>query len=242
MKQCPVCSESFPDELRFCDIDGTRLTRKQEAGESRGSSRLWSLLGAGLLVGGLVITGAAIVFFPKTRSGPAQPIQGSSETPSAASSAKSNESAPKEPATEVAANSHSTDAKPADAPSAQDASPIQPRKKDTAAVASGDPTAATPNPKAAVRTDGEAENAASKEPERPETKSAAGSAESPAAKPAGPAASSESNAKADQTANEAKKDPKRAAAKSSDKEPNANKKDEKKGGFFRAFKKIFGKS
>ena len=244
MKQCPVCSESFPDELRFCDIDGTRLTRRIETGESRGSSRLWSLLGAGLLVGGLVITGAAIVFFPKTRSVPVQPIQGRIESPATASEPKANESPAKEAPKEVAVNAQSSDAKPVDAPAAvQDASTVLPRKRDAAAVASGEAATTAPNPKSAAKPDDQAERAASKsaEPERPATKSNVGSTDTVAAKPAGPSPSIESGAKADQTATDAKKDPKRAASKSGDKDANGNKKDEKKGGLLRVFKKIFGK-
>ena len=70
MKICPVCNDSFADELRFCDIDGARLTR--EAG-SQDRNRWWSLLGAGLVVGALVISAATDVFvyttpyFPNNR-------------------------------------------------------------------------------------------------------------------------------------------------------------------------------
>ena len=244
MKQCPVCNEPFPDELRYCDIDGTRLTRSIGAGESRGSGRVWSLLGAALLVGGLVFTGAAIVFFPKTRSGPSQPLQ--SRIESQASPAKSNESAVKEPAGEVAVNSQPSDAKPINAPAApQDSSTLQPKKRDAASTASGTAAAATtPNPKAAAKSGDDSEKPMSENTAAAASspKAGAASTETVAAKPGNSTPSNEPAAKADQTAADPKKDPKRAAAKSGDKDPNTNKKDEKKGGLLRVFKKIFGKN
>jgi len=47
MKICPVCNDSFADELRFCDIDGARLTRE---GDAQDRNKWWSLIGAGLRV------------------------------------------------------------------------------------------------------------------------------------------------------------------------------------------------
>ena len=64
MKICPVCNDTFADQLSFCDIDGARLTRE---GSAQQRSSWWSLLGAGLLVGALVITAASIFFLPKAR-------------------------------------------------------------------------------------------------------------------------------------------------------------------------------
>src|SRR2546425_5632443 len=64
MKICPVCNDSFADELNFCDIDGARLAR-EGAGHER--NKWWSLLGAGLLVGALVLSAASIIFLPKAR-------------------------------------------------------------------------------------------------------------------------------------------------------------------------------
>ena len=243
MKECPVCNESFPNELKFCDIDGTRLTRTIDAGESRGSGRVWSLLGAGLLVAGLVVTGAAIVFFPKTRSGPAQPVQTRNENP--VSPAKPNESSPKEPAAEVAINSQPGGAKPVISPTApQDSSTVQAKKRDGAAAVSGSAAAATPNAKSAAKGGDDSEKAAAKNVTREaaDPKTTVDSTETVAAKPANPAPAGDSNAKADQTAADPKRDAKRASSKNGDKEPNANKKDEKKGGLLRVFKKIFGKS
>ncbi len=64
MKICPVCNDSFADELSFCDIDGARLTREGSAQER---NKWWSLIGAGLFIGALVITAASILFLPKAR-------------------------------------------------------------------------------------------------------------------------------------------------------------------------------
>src|SRR2546429_9741460 len=87
MKICPVCNDSFPDELNFCDVDGTRLNRGAgSAGEAGGADRRkwWSLLGAGLLVGAVVISAASIIFLPKARiSTPLVNSQPSVATPSA---------------------------------------------------------------------------------------------------------------------------------------------------------------
>ena len=242
MKECPVCSEAFPDDLRFCDVDGTRLTRKIEAGESRGSSRLWSLLGAGLLVGALVFTGAAIVFFPKTRGVPSGPIPGRIENAPAAAQTRPNDAASKEPVSEVAVNSGAPDAKPADGPPAAQDVVTQPRRKEAPTPDSGSSTAVTPNPKAAVKPDEDPDKAGKKNssPETSPAKTTAGSTDTVSAKPTSPPAN-ETAGKTDQAAADPKKDPKHAS-KATDKDPNSNKKDEKKGGFFRVFKKIFGKN
>src|SRR5262245_42121918 len=86
MKVCPVCNESFGDELNFCDVDGTRLTRE---GPSQRAARLWPLLGAGLVIGGLVISVISIFFLPKRHattlapSTSTQPASVSSQAPAA---------------------------------------------------------------------------------------------------------------------------------------------------------------
>src|SRR5262245_66642381 len=63
MKICPVCNETFADELNFCDLDGVKLAR--EASE-QDRNKWWSLIGAGLLIGAVVIT-ASMLFIPKAR-------------------------------------------------------------------------------------------------------------------------------------------------------------------------------
>ena len=245
MKECPVCSESFPNELRFCDIDGTRLIRKGDGGEPRG--RLWSLLGAGLLVGALVITGATIFFFPKTRNTPAAPITTSSGSVTPPRATTPSETAEKAASTEVAEQAPSRDdLKPAGAArTLPDGSTVQPKRKDANQSETTDETAgADSNPKAAPKPDQSDEKpdhtaGGNKTAEPAPVK--AGPSDSAAARPSNPAPAKETASKNDASTADPKKDPKRAA-KSGDKYPNSNKKDEKKGGFFRVFKKIFGKN
>src|SRR4030095_3148637 len=76
MKICPVCNDTFADQLNFCDVDGTRLT---QAGGAQERNKWWSLVGAGLLIGALVISAASIFFLPRSRV-PA-PIVSSEPTP-----------------------------------------------------------------------------------------------------------------------------------------------------------------
>ena len=63
MKICPVCNESFADELNFCDLDGVKLAREVS---EQDRNKWWSLIGAGLLIGAVVIT-ASMLFIPKAR-------------------------------------------------------------------------------------------------------------------------------------------------------------------------------
>lgn len=236
MKTCPVCNDSFSDELNFCDIDGTRLNRA--AGEAVGQDRRnwWSLLGAGLLVGAVVISAASIIFLPKARvsnpvvnsepqSLPAPPKAASSDNATAVASAATEASA--EPDT-----------------SAADAVAPEPKRKDKSSANSNAGVAA-PNPKAAalaaegVDTSAAArdanKNAASSKPEAPI-----------AAKPVSDTHPAENATKPTPAPAEVKKDSKTTAVstkvpeKSSDKKKSDDK-DKKKGGFLRVFKKIFGK-
>jgi hypothetical protein len=66
MKVCPVCNESFGNELNFCDVDGVRLKRERVDGEPSSQNKLWQLLGVGLLLGALVLS-VVSVFLPKSR-------------------------------------------------------------------------------------------------------------------------------------------------------------------------------
>src|SRR5262249_56548106 len=76
MKICPVCNDTFADQLNFCDVDGTRLT---QSGSGPERNKLWSLVGAGLLIGALVISAASIFFLPRSRV--ATPVVSSEPTP-----------------------------------------------------------------------------------------------------------------------------------------------------------------
>ena len=70
MKVCPVCNETFADELKFCDLDGTRLKREIGTQSPEKQNKTWSLIGVGLLVGALVLSALSIIFLPKARIAP----------------------------------------------------------------------------------------------------------------------------------------------------------------------------
>jgi len=226
MKICPVCNDSFEDELRFCDIDGARLTRE---GGAQDRNKWWSLIGAGLLVGALVISAASIFFLPKARvSSPLpSPQPQSAIVPS------------KPPVVESAAvTTAEVNAEPDN--SQTEAVVPEPRKKDKAS-ADSDADASIPNPKAAAADEGDKATAEPNKDAAPEKKSETASSEKNTndarvadPKPAPPPP-------------EVKKEkPQPVTAKSSDKDSrdkkNSDDKDKKKGGgFLRVFKKIFGK-
>ena len=234
MKICPVCNDSFADQLNFCDVDGTRLTRE---GSVQERNKWWSLLGAGLLVGALVISAASIIFLPKARV--STPVVNSEPQPSPAP--------PKPASAESAANvaaAPSVSAEPDGVPT--DAAVPEVKKKDKP-LPNGNFSGTTPNPKAAAL---DAEDADKKSPS-----SAVNSAGPPAPRKteAPPSVKSVSDTRSadgatlPQTPPDLKKDQKTqtATAKSSDRASNDKKKnddkDKKKGGFLRVFKKIFGK-
>ena len=233
MKICPVCNDSFADQLNFCDIDGARLTRE---GSAQQRNKWWSLLGAGLLVGALVISAASIIFLPKARVN--SPVVNSEPLPSPAP--------PKAPSAESAANV----AAPAvsSEPESVSADAVIPEvKKKDKPLANSNVNGVTPNPKAAALG---AEDADKKSPSA-EVSTASPSAPKKAEAP--PAVKSVSNPRPADTATrpqppaDLKKEQKArtATAKSTDKDSRDKKKDDdkdkKKGGFLRVFKKIFGK-
>src|SRR5262245_22701664 len=65
MKECPVCKESFQDDLNFCDLDGSPLYGGAANTVAGSSSKLWSFLGIALLLAAVGITAGAIIFFPR---------------------------------------------------------------------------------------------------------------------------------------------------------------------------------
>ncbi|HXU39067.1 MAG TPA: hypothetical protein VN937_22115 [Blastocatellia bacterium] len=238
MKICPVCNDTFPDELNFCDVDGTRLGR--EASETQGKDRgnWWSLLGAGLLVGAVVISAASIIFLPKARV--ALPAVNSEPQPLPAPKAASADgTAPENSATVAAAN-------PASEPdaSAADSAAPESRKKEKAAANSNNGEA--PNPKAAaLAAEGVDTTASPRDANKNATSAATKPEPPPALKPVTDTHPAETATKPAQAA-EVKRDHQTTAVnskssdKSSDKKKNDDK-DKKKGGFLRVFKKIFGK-
>jgi hypothetical protein len=230
MKVCPVCSESFPDDLKFCDLDGTRLTRQLDGViPAEGGNKLWSMLGIGLLVGALVLSAVSVFLIPKARvSTPVSSSESQASTsankPSSGAADSATASATTEQPEIVVTEGPLPDAKkkeklkaltdensnaPALNPKAA-AQGINETEKTSQPVAQP-PAPAKPEPAPAIRTVSE-----TREPD-PATK--------PAASP------------------DPKKDPKHAttnSSKESDKKKTDDK-DKKKGGFFKVFKKIFGK-
>lgn len=232
MKVCPVCNESFADELRFCDVDGTRLTRQRDVSTPQHHNKGWSLFGVALLVGALIISGISVIFLPRAHV--SSPVVGS----------EPQVSSPNKPAsTETALN--------AATPATSDQPEIvvtegpapDPKKKDRPkALANSNSGDAALNPKAAAQSAEDADK--SKQP-----------SESPAVQPlpipkkpepapvvrtASDSREADSMSKPAQPPTELKKESKNS--KNSDKDSDKKKgEDKKKGGFFRVFKKIFGK-
>jgi hypothetical protein len=232
MKICPVCNDSFADELNFCDIDGSRLARE---GSGQERNKWWSFLGAGLLVGALVISAASMFFLPKTRVSP--PVVSSEQQPVPAPSKAS--------ATETASNAAAASAEPESG--AADAAVPDVKKKDRA-LANGNFAEAAPNPKAVFASEDADKGSPPADPDH----SAAPAAKKPEAplappKSVGDTRAEDSAARPVPTSSELKKDPKtqptaaRSSVKDSHDKKKNDEKDKKKGGFLRVFKKIFGK-
>src|SRR5262249_15367009 len=132
MKVCPVCNESFADELNFCDLDGVKLAREVS---EQDRNKWWSLIGAGLLIGAVVIT-ASMLFIPKAR------VPG----PVAASEPQTSK-APSVTSTPNSAAPLASSQPQSEGASADIASP-EPKKKDKSSANSNNDAA--PNPKAAA--------------------------------------------------------------------------------------------
>jgi hypothetical protein len=226
MKICPVCNDSFADELRFCDIDGARLTRE---GGAQDRNKWWSLIGAGLLVGALVISAASIFFLPKARvssslpSPQPQSVVAPSKPPVVESAAVTTPEVNPEP----------------DSPPTEAVVP-EPRKKDKTS-ADSDADASIPNPKAAAADEGDKATAQPNKDAAPEKKPDAAASEKNTndarvadPKPAPPPPEVKKEKPQPVTAKSSDKD-------SRDKKNNDDKDKKKSGGFLRVFKKIFGK-
>ena len=234
MKVCPVCNETFADEMKFCDLDGTRLARQAEATGAPAHQRTWSLLGIGLLVGALVLSAVSVFMIPRSRALPST----------------SNSSSPATPATSKPADSGnpSSAGDSASAPAGEqpeivvaEAPPPDPTAKKKDKVKPFTENEATPalNPKAAAQADEDA--AKSETPAATPAATTKRTEPAPAPKPVSetrePAPAPKPAAAPDP-----KKDPKHQndSAKDGDKKKSDDK-DKKKGGFFKVFKKIFGK-
>jgi hypothetical protein len=234
MKVCPVCNESFADELRFCDVDGTRLTRQRDVSTPQHHNKGWSLFGVALLVGALIISGISVIFLPRAHVSP--PVVGS----------ESQVSSPNKPAnTETALNAATPATSDQPEVAVTEGPPPDPKKKDKSkALAnsnSGDPAL---NPKAAAQSAEDADK--SKQPsEAPAVQPLPTPKKlepAPAVRTVSDAREADSISKPAPPSTELKKDSKNSknTVKDSDKKK-GEEKDKKKGGFFRVFKKIFGK-
>ena len=228
MKVCPVCNESFADELKFCDIDGTRLTRQRGVSAPQPQNKGWSLFGVALLVGALIISGISVIFLPRAHVSPqvvGSETQVSSPNKPAATETASNATAP--------ATSDQTDTAVSEVPL-----PDPKKKEKSKALANGNFSESTLNPKAAAQSAEDAEK-----PKQPVEAPVAQPLPTPkrieppaAVRTASDTRETDSVSKPAQPPTEMKKDPK--ISKDSDKKKAEEK---KKGGFFRVFKKIFGK-
>jgi cytoskeletal protein RodZ len=226
MKNCPVCGESFGDELNFCDVDGTPLARHPvESAQAR--NKLWSILGVILVLGALAISALSVIFLPRARV--SSPVQVSStpepESPTAGSIAT----------LETANPSESTSITPAP-------ESVVPPEMVAPELKKKDPAPGREN--ADIRKSAKA--AATDETENPAPSPEPKAAESDSVKPETPSAKSVSDAGETETPRVTAApptDPKAAgkAADNSNTKKKGDDKEKKKGGFFKVFKKIFGK-
>ncbi len=225
MRNCPVCGESFGDELNFCDVDGTPLARdRAEAAQAK--NKLWSILGVVLVLGALVISALSVIFLPKARV--SSPVQAGS-APQPASPA-SNPGPPQAVSTSevssISSEPESLVAPDMGAPELKKRDPAPGREN--ANISKSAKAAATE----------EAENPApSPEPRNPEPETA---------KPEGPSVKAVSETRETETPSVTAPpptDPKNAGkgTDNSNSKKKGDDKDKKKGGFFKVFKKIFGK-
>jgi hypothetical protein len=240
MKECPVCKESFQDDLNFCDLDGSPLDGGVAGTAAGSSSKVWSFLGVGLLLAAVGITAVAIIFFPR---GP------SANLPAGRSQTGNPGVTPNQPSTlaQEGASTRADGAGGVDGPDSKTAvtagSPDQTRlaSKKAGLSRNDNSDSSLPNPKSVINSDDEVTQASrqSADETRPRTSkpllnAEAGSNGSGSANPQG----SDSGAKSAATS-AARRRPK-TQGQGDDADASGKKDDKKKGGFLRVFKKIFG--
>src|SRR5262249_4811803 len=234
MKECPVCKESFQDDLNFCDLDGTPLDGGAANIVANSSSKLWSFLGIGLLLAAVGITAGAIIFIPR---GPAAPLPASpSQTGTAAAGpaqpSTATDSTHPDGASDLdrSAKSVLTDATASGSP---DQTRLASRKTALSKNDNSDPS--LPDPKAAAGSDEELTRATRQPADetRPRlSTSTSGSDNGAGAKIVpGDSSGSDAAAKSPATSTAAKRRPK-AQAQGDDAASSGNKKDDKKKGGF----------
>lgn len=230
MRACPICKETFSDDYNFCDIDGAALDAPAgSAPVARGGERVWNLLGVGLLLGALVISAVSIVFLPRAdviaprESAPTNSLNNagtkSSDSSGAATSSVQDQALQTgtEPGSEVPEKVIS------DLKARERAMPI-PRTEDDALT-----------PKALARsteTDSKVETI--------ETTTAPAETKTAPTDTGGSLGSAKAGGPSGELKKEAKREKDRAGAKAGNTNGTAGR--EKKGGFLKIFKKIFGKN
>ena len=233
MKVCPVCNESFADELKFCDVDGARLTRQRDVTAPQRENKGWSMLGVALLVGALVISAITIIFLPRARVSP--PVVNSEPQASPSNKAATTETA-----------SNAADTAAADQPEiivTEGPAPDLKKKDKAKALASENSNESTLNPKAAAQSGEETERTAQPIEATPPPAAPRKIEPVPVSRTVNDPRETEAATKPAQTSADLKKN-QPAGSKDSSKDADSKKKKdekEKKGGFFRVFKKIFGK-
>jgi hypothetical protein len=244
MKECPVCKESFQDDLNFCDLDGSPLDGGAATTVAGGSSKLWSFLGIALLVAAVGISAGAIIFFPR---GPSNSLPtGRSQTPTGIAAGQPTSMAPDGGRNQVdasAANLDRSPAGPSDAAAAGSPDPARLASRKAALSKNGNSDSSLPNPKSVAASD-EDLTGAPKPPvdeSRPRTSKPSSSVDPASAAKAASTDSSGSDSASKSSAAASTKRRSKAQAQGDDADPTGSKKDEKKkGGFLRVFKKIFG--
>jgi hypothetical protein len=235
MKLCPECNETFADELKFCELDGTKLRRDNDPAAPQGHNRAWSLLGVGVLLGAMVIAAMSIVFTPKARI---TPTVASNQTASAATT-------PSQPAeAQIAAAGQQPTAAEAQPEITVGETPLAETKKKDKTQETANTNSSVLNPKAAAQDEEESQKTARTETPRPLDVTEPPAAPAPIVKPVSNPRETESASKPAPTTVDPKKDKKdtKDSDKNSDEKKDNKGKDKKKGGFFGVFKKIFGKN
>jgi hypothetical protein len=230
MKTCPVCGETFGDDLNFCDVDGTALARDPSSA-AQAKNKLWSILGVALLLGALAISALSVIFLPKARV--SSPAVVSSvpppETPPATQPTSSDTASNSQP---PSTNSEPEALLPTDA-----GAPELKKRETTPGRENGN---LSKSAKAAAL--------AAEESEKPNLEPQPAIAPSPSAKkaeaPPAKTVGDKHDTEPPRATAPTPTDPKTAGTKTADNSNSKKKdddKDKKKGGFFKVFKKIFGK-
>ncbi|MEK6303786.1 MAG: hypothetical protein AABO41_24025 [Acidobacteriota bacterium] len=228
MRNCPVCGESFGDELNFCDVDGAQLNR-DPADVAQAKNKLWSILGVVLLVGALAISALSVIFIPRGRV-PSPAIVNSQ--PAAAPEDKLATAETPANAQPSSPNSEPEALLPADAaaPEAKKREPLPEHENGNlskSAKAAAKEAEATENP--------------APEPQPAPAPVAPKKPETPSVKPVSERSESEPPSASASTSTDSKAAGSKSAGNSNSKKKDDDK-DKKKGGFFKVFKKIFGKN